>query len=93
MEMSRSSGGGGWGDDNGHDHEKKGGGKEKVCLIISLLLGLVGVLWIEYVLIISVWQDEEEDEEEEEFTIGMMLKTMGIDFKVIGFDGEGQRWV
>ncbi|GLA48174.1 ERAD-associated protein [Aspergillus niger] len=38
-------------------------------------------------------KEVEAEEEEEEFTIGMMLKTMGIDFKVIGYDGEGQRWV
>ncbi|KAK2046857.1 hypothetical protein LZ31DRAFT_551900 [Colletotrichum somersetense] len=35
---------------------------------------------------------EEEEEEEEEFTMGTMLKSMGIDFDIIGFWDEDTGW-
>ncbi|KAI5308548.1 hypothetical protein KEM55_005438, partial [Ascosphaera atra] len=33
-----------------------------------------------------------EVDDEEEFTMGMMLKILNVDLKVIGFDKDGQKW-
>jgi Swi5-dependent recombination DNA repair protein 1 len=34
-----------------------------------------------------VWANEQQS-----FTMDMMLKTLNIDIKLIGYDKEGQRW-
>lgn len=46
------------------------------------------------------WDDEEKQtayekggEEDEEFTMGVMLKALGIDLKLIGYDQDGDCWV
>ncbi|KAH0444272.1 hypothetical protein CcaCcLH18_00497 [Colletotrichum camelliae] len=36
--------------------------------------------------------DREDDEDEEEFTLGTMLKSMNIDFEVIGYDEDTGWW-
>ncbi|RPB04449.1 hypothetical protein L873DRAFT_1799321 [Choiromyces venosus 120613-1] len=37
-------------------------------------------------------QETESGEEDEEFTMGIMLKTLGIDLKLIGYDQDGDCW-
>ncbi|KAK2743780.1 hypothetical protein FQN57_004717 [Myotisia sp. PD_48] len=38
-------------------------------------------------------EEEDADGDEESFTIDMMLKSLNVDLKVIGFDKENQRWL
>ena len=37
--------------------------------------------------------DDDDDDEERGYTMDMMFKSLGIDLRIIGFDGALQRWV